>query len=229
MSLLSSLLGYWKFDGNGLDSTPNGRDFTLTGTMPYVAFLEGQGCSPSATNYWNIANPTWLDSLTAHTFAYWVRDSAYDLTQAVLSVGTAAAAASTVHYPFDVAGGNGFKLFANNISFPYKLTSSLPALNSWQHCAVVCESASSSRLYINGVERATNTTNSLALAASQVALRVGMYHNGGQGYSGDVAHLGIWSRALTPTEVATLAAQSFYPFGGPPAAHEMGLRVGIGF
>lgn len=226
MGLLDSLAGYWKFDGNGLDSSPNGRHFTLTGTMPYVSFIVGQGCTPTSTNYWNYANPTWLDSLTAHTFAYWVNAAAYGAAPAVLSVGTASALTSTVHYPFDAGGGNGFKLFANNISFPFKLTTSQPALNGWRHCAVVCESASSSRLYVNGVEQAVNTTNSLALAASQIALRVGMYHNGGQSYNGSVAHLGVWTRALTPTEVATLAGQVFYPF---TKQHAGGMNFGMGY
>lgn len=230
MPLETSLAGYWKFNGNGLDSSPNGRNFTLTGTMPYVSFLTGQGCTPTATNYWNIANPTWFDSKTTYSIQYWCYDVDYQLSEALLSYGTANAAECRVHYPFDTGSGNGFKIF-DGAGFAFDLNNLKPALNSWQH-VVMTVTPGSSKLYINGSQEATTAT-SLATVASQTNLRVGMYHNGAQGYSGNVAHLGIWTRELTQADVTRLynnGSGNFYPFSEPElSSNSNALSIGLSF
>ena len=205
--IASNLAAHYQFENNGLDSSGNARHLTLTGTMPYVTGRIGNGCTPNATNFWNYANPTWWDSLPAWTWAAWCWDTAFASNECMLSWGTANASFVQVYYPFNINNGNGFACFIKGVSQPIKLTNSRPAVSGVpQHVAMVCESSTSTKLYINGALETTNTTTNFVTTAGATSLRVGMYHNGGQGYSGGLDELRFYTRALTLADIGDLYA-----------------------
>lgn len=206
--ILSNLLYHYKFQDDLTNSGSIGSagNLTLTGTMPYVTGKLGKGCTPSSTNYGNLANPPSLSSLSAWTISFWCYDTGYAINEAALSIGTNANAGSIIFYPYDTDTGNGIKIYANGTAATFNLESSpfKPAANSWQHVALVVRSASLAELYINGVLEATNTTNSHALAASLTHLRVGHYANAVQSYSGNLDDLRIYDRDLSAEDIADL-------------------------
>ena len=202
--ITSNLAAHYKFDGDGNDSSGNGRNLTLTGTMPYVTGKIGQGCTPTGTNKFTLANPSWLSSLSAYTVAFWCKDAGYNINEAAVSYGTNANTGSIVLYPFDTSNGNGFKAFANNVGNVLDLNTSKPATGSWQHVCIVVSSSSDAKLYVNGALEQTNTTNSMATAASLTHISVGTYANAAQPYSGDIDELRFYTRAISSGDVTEL-------------------------
>lgn len=223
--IASNLAAYYQFENNGLDSSGNGRHLALTGTMPYVTGRIGNGCTPTSTNYWNYANPSWWDSLSAWTWAAWCWDSAVASNECMLSWGTANGNFVQVYYPFNVNGGNGFTCFIKGVGQPIKLLNNHPTPDSTpQHVAVVCESSTSTKLYINGALETTNTTTNFVTTAGATSLRVGMYHNGGQGYTGGIDELRFYTRALTLADIGDLYAYTGATFNAARAMHHSRLR-----
>lgn len=204
--ITSNLAVHLRLESNGTDSSGNGRNFTMTGTVPHSAGRIGNGCTPTATNYYNFTNPTWLDSKSAFTVAFWCKAASYASSPAAVSFGTAAAGGSTVIYPFDSASGGGAKVFSNGVSFPFLIGGGNPATGSWQFLCYVVESTSSAKLYLNNGAPATYTAASLATAASQTHFRIGHYHNGGQAYNGEIDEVRVYTRALDASDVAALYA-----------------------
>lgn len=203
MSLLTSLAGHWGLHGNGNDSTANGRNFTITGTMTYTTGLLGQSATPNATNYFNIATPSWFDSAAAFSAQAWVYGTAFAVSEAAWSWGTANANQVNVLYPFQTSNGNGAAIYCNGGAFKYDLNTGVPALSGFHHVVLTVTNATTSSLYVDGVEVATSSGD-LTNFGSLTNLRIGMYHNGGQGYSGRIEEFAIWLRALTPIEVSQL-------------------------
>ena len=202
-ALTDNLAAYYAFENSPNDSTANGRNMVVTGTMAYTTGKVGTCATPTSTNYFNITNPTWFDSKTAYSIQYWCFDTATGSNECLTSYGTANANFVIVHYPWNSNGGNGWSSFVKGAT-AIKLTNNRPTPSAWNHVVLVCESAASTKLYINGNLESTNTTNNFTTPASQTNLRIGMYHNGAQGYTGNVDEYAIWLRALSQAEVTQL-------------------------
>lgn len=86
------------------------------------------------------------------------------------------------------------------------------ANNSWYHVAVVFDGTLSAeqrvRVYVNGVLDITASESSSTIPAYTSNLNVGLLPNGGEGFVGTIDEVSVWTRALEPTEIATLAAAS---------------------
>lgn len=74
-------------------------------------------------------------------------------------------------------------------------------VGTWYHIAIVRESVSSLKLYLNGVLDATNTTNITSRVAS-TEMQVGLFRSSNP-LNGRVAYLKSWSVALDAAQVAS--------------------------
>ena len=84
-----------------------------------------------------------------------------------------------------------------------------PAEGTWYHLAFTFDNASKiGALYINGTQVATqNVGASFAIGYDNGSLEVGRDNDNGQWvafFTGQVDELGLYNRALTPAEIATL-------------------------
>ena len=79
----------------------------------------------------------------------------------------------------------------------------IPALNTWQHACGVFESSTSRSIFLDGANKATNTT-SITLSTLNT-IRIGNQTAVNAYADGKIADVGIWSIALTDAEVASLA------------------------
>jgi len=81
------------------------------------------------------------------------------------------------------------------------LVSTMPPNNGWHHFVYTFD-GTRNRLYIDGQQRATTTTQPDSGAV--VNARVGAIYNGAESFGGIVDELRIYNRALSAREVAAL-------------------------
>lgn len=212
--ITSNLDLYAPLNGNGNDASGNGRHFTPQGTPGYGTGILGQALiGPNTTNYLTIANPSWLNSATALTIACWVKSSTYRAGAAAWSVGGSTAGIVTVCYPYDF----GVRIFSNGGTPVDRAGDGLPANNGqWVFtCWRVFNSTSAKYDFYqtsNSTWYQSTTTLNCTMPATVTGLRIGMYHNGGQGYFDDIDEFRVYRRALADADVTALMQATLTPF-----------------
>jgi hypothetical protein len=179
------------FNTNGNDVTANARHMTAVGTPVHTAGKIGNGAiGVNATNYYTLANPTWLNGDATYTIACWARKSSFVTNTAAISWGDA------------------------NIGLtPWDRNDSLPPINEWCFFCQRVLSTSSAKLdtYVpsNTTWRQNTTAVNCACPATMTELRVGNLHtSGAQGFDGDVDDLWVFTRDISDAEVIELMNHS---------------------
>lgn len=102
--------------------------------------------------------------------------------------------------------GNNLRFWTNYGTVDLPL-SSFPAGYTWNHIAATAD-GSTIKIYLNGgtpVSSAASTTN-FGSNSNTTKMGYGVMDNAGVGLTGEIFKLGVWNRALTPTEITTLAS-----------------------
>lgn len=215
---------------NGNDFSGNGRNFTAVGAPNYTGGIFGKGVTLNATNYLTIASPAYLSSLSALSIGFWTRSSTPRASAAAVSFGTAVATQVHVFYTYDF----GYRIFSNNLTPVDRAGDGLPAANGspvfnlWR-----VFNASSARLDFYQTSNSTWYSNSVvtnhSTAASLTALRLGMYHNGGQGYEDEIAEFNAYDRALADDDRDALMDSVLNPVSAfIPSRTSLGVGIGVG-
>jgi len=90
-------------------------------------------------------------------------------------------------------------------------SSTVPAVDVWEHYCGVFTNATSRAVYLNGGGKGTNTDNLIrAQTVNRTSIGRRSDQSPGQYWSGSIAKAAIWNAALTDAEVTQLAA------GTPP-------------
>ncbi len=94
------------------------------------------------------------------------------------------------------------------------VTSSNSYVNGqWQH-GVVTFDGSIVRLYVNGIQVASTATTSLPDTNGNQPLRIGANSLSlGDIFKGDIDEVGVWSKALSSSEIANLMNNGIFPTG----------------
>ena len=202
----TNLEAYYKFDGNVNDSSGNGRTGTEYGSPTYVAGKFGQAVDlDGSTQYVSIPNYQYLQPQTAGTswsMSTWIK---YDVVgvHSIFDTFTYAPPYQGVrfrvnHSPTSILVSVG----ADNLSFT-KPTSSA---GTWYHFAATM-SANTVKLYWDGTLLGTLTWSSPeTVYRAGVAPEIGRAPNGTSYLNGQIDDYSIWRRALSGTDVATLAS-----------------------
>jgi hypothetical protein len=219
LQLTNSLAGYWAFDetngavaadSSGLGNTGGLRNFPTNHTQWQAGRLGGalrfRGAPfndyvvvtnyPKSTNLLTVAAWVWADSRPV-----W----------ATIAKNWPGGNASHFHFGLqDTAGDLSNFIRQNNADYGLREGLPLP-LGSWQHVAFVLD-ATTEQLYRNGLEVARAAySGSLPLPTSQpLALGAKVFNNGASVDSfwhGKLDEVAIWNRALSPSEIAALAAR----------------------
>jgi len=206
-----ALEGWWKFDGDALDSSPNGRHGTLMGDAHIIDVgLHGQAISfDGSGDYVNIDGYKGINAVDeiqhAFSIANWVRCTFTSGDREMVTWGTSAGRqrltwrvyASTLRT--EHASGN---LRGNTVVSD----------GEWHHVALtVAEGANLredvTKLYVDGAEDTYQSgSNNTYNLTPNVDVRIGMSGpQNGRYFLGDLDDVRIYSRVLDPNEIAELA------------------------
>jgi formylmethanofuran dehydrogenase subunit C len=212
LSINNGLVGYWKFDeGVGTvakDSSGNGNDGTLTNgpiwstTVPSTRFYNPNSLSfDGANDFVSLPANSSLNITGAITMSTWIKTTTtaidvfiggYQDSNPYLGYGWCMGCISTGK-PSYWSGGYG----------SWTSASSAVNDNAWNHIAVVVASGTA-RFYKNGIADGTSTS---AVPNSYSGTRyIGSNGSVGNAFAGNLDDVRIYNRALSASEIATLAS-----------------------
>jgi len=241
MSLLTSLVGYWKFDesnGNALDSSGNNNTLTNNNSITYSAGKINNGANIELDNsqFFSIAyaNQTGLGLTGDCSFSFWVK-----INQQPPSTG------ETAYFFFNKsneAGGlRAYEVAYSNNSGEYHLdfgktvadvndnyyaVTTLP-VGSLAHVVITWKASThTATFYVNNVVVGTSTgsVGSTSIDDEATPLQIGAYvddsfPSGKFFLDGQMDESGIWAKVLTADEVSILyygGVGDQYPFNIKP-------------
>jgi hypothetical protein len=215
-SLITDLTAYWKLDEASGDRADSYGTYDLTDNSVAAATgILNNGITFTANNQ-QLTNATaLLSGLSACSLSFWYRhDTADDTICAITSGDTANAfcyctADGTNDSKLSVYFGvQAWTRFAYNA-----LTAS-----AWNHVVVTYDGSAATpvHIYVNGVDKTLGATGTVgtSLPTHTGTFHVGYYY--AQWSRGNLDEIGLWGRALTATEVATLYG------GGSPLSFPWG-------
>jgi len=225
MALNTNLVAYWKLDESSGNATDVIASSVLTnnGTITYSAGKINNGSdfgSSNSSKYFTTADGAYLDFSTAFSISLWFRCTGGAGTYRHLITKPAN---PTWTSPFFVYGlrinnSNELEAWANTAADGTATTStsgSFGADSTWKHVVVVFNQTTI-KIYVNGSESAS-TSNTSSISNSSQSLILGSRHASdlGEYFSGMIDEVGMWSRALSGTEVGQLYNSgngNSYPF-----------------
>lgn len=220
MALTDSLISYWAFDessGNATDSHgPN--DLTNNNSTAYATgkINNGADFEKGSSNYFSIADgaQTGLDLATDFTFNVWLKFETLP--------------SGTTQCIFDKrVGGNGYSMYYYDAAGTRKWSSNIQATSVdltdtgisagtfYMTTFVYTKSAGTIDIYRNASSVGQMTSLSTALAASTDSFMLGEDSAGDRHFDGIMDEMGVWSRALSGSEITELyaaGAGNAYPF-----------------
>jgi hypothetical protein len=201
---LTSAVGYWKLDGDAIDSSGNNYDGTIINSP---TLLNEADCKVGKCYYFDgvddyIQIPHNPDFVTNQGFTYaaWIKPTAYpNFKTGILS------------HNFPTMGINKYKvayvrLNPNIDSKSVNGTTELE-LNKWYHIVTMEDINKMTRVYVNGVLEADIVRDSFN--TNTYPVKIGAGGASIDYFNGTIDEVKIWNRALTSQEVTDLYAS--YP------------------
>jgi alpha-tubulin suppressor-like RCC1 family protein len=208
----TNLIAWYKLDGNLLDSSGYSRTLLpqsggLTYGIDYNNYLpyaQWANSTAAANSNWAITPD--LNKNVPLTFAFWFRVTA---TGYYTMIGYGNYPSGSIQ--FDFSGGNTLTVYtALNTYWTISPTVTGLAVNTWYFCTYVLtnDNPVQTRLYINGVLRAS--AQGLANQVLPVAVRLTIANSGdgGRGFEGNLGDIRIYDKALSLSEIQSLYAQN---------------------
>jgi len=220
-TLLSQLVAYYKLDESSGNAADSWGSNTLTNTsVTYSAGKINNGSVFSGSSSYLTASAK-VTPIGAKTVAFWMKTSDASTFQIMLA---------------NLGDGNteyGFTTYTNNnIGFEVTQASGTKVCSlvttgvtvddgSWHHYVFTWDGTTDADkviVYVDGVSNNTATANNTETVTPTANLRLGANPvTGGNEFTGSLDEVGIWSRALTSTEVTRLYnndSGAQYPFLG---------------
>jgi hypothetical protein len=203
---------YYPFDQSSgttvTDTSGNGQNGTITGTATWGAGKVNNALTlDGSTSY--VSVPAGIVSgLTNFTVAAWIKPTSLSNWMRVFDFGT-----GTTDYMFltpQSGGGWRFAITTGGNGAEQQLNyATAPSTGVWTHVAVTL-SGTTGTLYVNGVQVAQNTSMTLhpSSLGSTNQNYIGKSQFGDPLFNGSVDEFKIYSRALSATEISTLAQGS---------------------
>ena len=213
MALIDGLISYYKLDGNSNDAhgSNNGSDSNITYGTDYGKI--GQGAKGTGINIGSISFSSMPAISGEHTLAFWFKADAKEGSP--LSARTASQEwrsgiqiSSTDITP--LAGTGSTWLNTAGIAYTY-------STGAWYYLVAVYTSTGVT-VYINGTSIGSKTWSSNTPAFTPASGQFALFYSPrftGEYFNGSIDEVGIWSRALSSTEVGELynsGAGLTYPF-----------------
>jgi hypothetical protein len=214
-SLFAGILAYWKLDDiSWTDSSSNGRNLTLVGSLSNPAGLIGNSASGFSGNDYLIT-PSGLAPLSGkRTYSCWVYFNSNDIGyQIIWGQGGTEDYQST--YPFIIETNNQITSWftTENGYWTNGIDSGIiPDTDVWYHLVLTFD-GSIGILYVNGTSVGSSEYSGSILAPDIDRFLFGRYYtdinyNDNEfnplALDGKIDEVGVWDRALTQEEITTL-------------------------
>lgn len=195
-----SMLGYWKFDNNGTDSSNDGNTATNFGATYLTDKVitnfpnEGSVSFPSLSSHLQIANQPGVTPTNTLTFSMWLKLNATSADGPI--AGNYNDIAPNQGFGFFFSGSDiVFRVGGDSVSLPMTINN-ITVGGDWVHLVGVWD-GSSIRLYLNGVEKAAiSHTQTVDYASTSFILGK---------FLGKLDDVRLYNRALSPMEINDLA------------------------
>lgn len=201
-ALDTNLEGYWRFDGNGNDSSGHGRDLTLFGGVGFASGVNGQALDFHG-DYNQYAqrpvNDTVFDLASGDfTVQFWFNLNDNTKIQSMVEKFSGANGPGwSISY---LTYGGGYEMY------PYPVSGALNIdTNTW-HQFLETRNGNTVSLYVDGV-LGTQTQYAGSISTTTDPLLVGHRNEGdGRGFAvdGRIDDLAIWSRGVSAQEASSL-------------------------
>lgn len=217
----SGLLGWWKLNGNGKDSTPYSNTVSTGNVTPTT---DRKGASNSAYSFngttsclYNSTITNAMNTIAAGTLSAWIYPTATTASQTIVRVGANSDERLSLYldgsnkrlYIEVYSGGTWPKVYGTNNSV---------TLNAWSHVAVTVNGSNGVTFYVNGVSAGTGTLSSGPTATATSFVIGSAPCGGGQQFGGSISDVRVYNRVLSASEL-TAQAQSYNSqtaIGGSP-------------
>lgn len=207
---VQDLKGWYSFDGNTADSSGSSNHLTNNGATLTTdrhgnansayqfdgsndnmvkstpSFVMGADSSFTISIWFNKANST------TNGFPFW-----HGLLQSQGGTG------KFIYFMSCSNSGSGLKWGTNKQGSAWYWTSSTYTANTWEHLVCVYDNKSMT-LYQNGSPVATNTFAHIGTITSVMPFYLGSNSNSDKWFGGKIDDVGVWTRALSASEVSTL-------------------------
>lgn len=200
-------IAWYKFDGNALDSSGNGKNATLNGETSFVEGVNGQGqaLKLNGSNAYVQLPQGILSNLQNFTISAWVRVDTSQNFQRVFDFGN-----NTTSYTF-MTPSNGtnskFSITNGGTASEYATLGKIPVTGNWAHMAMVLNE-NITTMYINGYPVASNECTFL----KPYQLGATLYNYIGKSqwttdpyFNGTIDDFRIYNRAVTQEELLVMA------------------------
>lgn len=218
-SLASGLVAHWTFDdGSGTTVADHGAS-GHNGTLAGGSWLrDGEFGGALRLEYGDTVTVSSFPQATqSWTVSFWTRESAAQLqtdadaddTSTILSTETVFAGGWQVHldsrsnyHRYDVAYWAGSTVNDYVVVFCNCITP-----DRWIHLTAVFDDAARALSLFEGTTEVDRLTMPVPILTGQDTLLMGTWNQGGRSLAGDLDDIAIWSRALTPAEIALISQQ----------------------
>jgi hypothetical protein len=215
-----SIVLNWKFNGDATDSSGNGNNGTVHGTTFYTTDETGAATHAlhldGSTAYVDAASVS-VANFTSGDFSFvaYCTNNAADFSSGGVLLGNGVFADHGYFFQVHLAfSGNSLAatpeflwLDAGGTHTIQATDRSMSAVTA-NYCLVFVRSGTSGKIYVNGtnVTAGSQPTIGTITASSTTKFTVGKYLGNSNFFPGNVQQIIVYSRALTPTEVATGSA-----------------------
>lgn len=227
------LVGHWTMEnGSGntlIDYSGKGNDATIQNTsgVSLVPGKLGQALrlTGSINRYASVPHNSTLDINEAITIAAWIKPTAIQRKQILSKSGPDG-------YEFSIfeTGKLEFRINRESSGTDYRINSSGDYIadgQTWSHVAVTFD-GTTSKIYINGVEDNSATYSPLQINSNTTELQIGAKY-GNNRWTGDLDEIRLYKRALSGSEIASLANPSqnlrLMPNFNSISENETGLEI----
>lgn len=235
MSLLKSLVGYWKLDessGNAADSSGNGFTLTNVGTATYAAGKINNGVSlaSASTQSLEIADQSLLSLVADFGISFWANFTTKAATMGLVTIDDLSAGRSmNIHFDqtsdrlkAEAFGGGYHVVTANNHGSI--------STGTWLHVMAWYQAGTLSISVNNGT---ADTVSGAGPIDTATKFRIGGFTNGGAGaftFNGLIDEVGVWRRAFDADDRSRLynggLGLSIADFSPPVARQSITLNRG---
>jgi hypothetical protein len=228
INISSALLAYYKFDGNSLDAGPATRNGQIVGDVAFTTDRL-QSVNSAATFNGGYVNIGQLDLTSAFTITAWVKFSSSTGPEGLivasgnsvdglagwnmLLVPCTDQNTETGQTSCPAASTRFLRLHTGSL-LSITTSNAITGINTpivadqWHHIAAVFDGVGTSTLYVNGVTGATRSGMQPPIVANQAAWIGRTPFGGGGGLLAGIDEVRFYSKALSPTEIATVASST---------------------
>jgi hypothetical protein len=206
----TGLIGWWKAN-NTIDDVLGKNPATLVNGATYGTGVNGAANTAFSFNgsnqYATVADSDMLDLSSSLSVDAWINATSLSHVSSYNTIIAKAGGGTDRNFYLGVMNDGTIHVHYNNPaggSGGFNSAAGLITTGTWYHVALTIDvNASTIKLYVNGVQVASGTTNGF-MASNSAPVSIGAYNGASSTFNGRIDEVGMYSRVLTSSEVADI-------------------------